>query len=60
MAGSDWPVCLLASSYSRWSATVQDFVGELSQADRDAILGANAIEVYRLMIRFSHHARGMH
>jgi hypothetical protein len=32
----------------------------LSQADRDAILGANAIEVYRLMIRFSHHARGMH
>ena len=48
MAGSDWPVCLLAASYSRWWTTVQDFVGELSQADRNAILGTNAIEVYRL------------
>jgi L-fuconolactonase len=57
MAGSDWPVCLL-SSYSRWWATVQDFVSQLSEADRDAILGTNAIEVYRLHDSFQRPSRG--
>lgn len=48
MAGSDWPVCLLASSYARRWDTVHDFLGQLSPPDRDAILGNNAIELYRL------------
>jgi L-fuconolactonase len=48
MAGSDWPVCLLATSYARWWETVDELVRELPEADRDAILGTNAVEIYRL------------
>jgi hypothetical protein len=48
MAGSDWPVCLLASSYARWWDTVGELLRDLSETDRSAILGKNAIEVYRL------------
>jgi L-fuconolactonase len=48
MAGSDWPVCLLATSYARWWETIDELVRELPEADRDAILGTNAVEVYRL------------
>ena len=51
MAGSDWPVCLLASSYARWWETVHELLGQLSEEDRDAILGKNAVEVYRLQSR---------
>jgi len=50
MAGSDWPVCLLASSYARWWDTVHELLRELSEADRDAILGKNAVQVYRLQM----------
>lgn len=46
--GSDWPVCTLASSYQRWIDTTNELLSALSQADRDAILGANAARAYHL------------
>lgn len=43
MFGSDWPVCLLASDYSRVVRTLRAIVGE-----NDDVLGATATRVYRL------------
>ncbi len=48
MFGTDWPVCLLASSYSRWVQTVQDFIAPLSIAQQNRIMGGSAMEAYRL------------
>jgi L-fuconolactonase len=48
MAGSDWPVCLLACTYRRWFHTVHEFVKDLSAAEKDLILGGVATEVYSL------------
>ena len=48
LAGSDWPVCLLAGEY----ADVTDLCGQalsaLSDAERAAILGGNACRLYGL------------
>lgn len=46
--GSDWPVCLLASSYERWVETTEDLVIGLSPTQRDAVLGGNAARAYKL------------
>ena len=48
MAGSDWPVCLLATTYQAWFSTVEDFIRPLSIAEREMILGGVASEVYSL------------
>jgi L-fuconolactonase len=48
MFGSDWPVCLLATSYSGWMATVHELIGKLSDTERAAILGGTATRVYSL------------
>ena len=48
MAGSDWPVCLLASTYQRWWATLREWCGSLSEDERAKILGGTAWTVYRL------------
>jgi len=48
MFGSDWPVCLLATSYSGWLTTVHELIGSLSEAERAAILGGTAARVYGL------------
>ncbi len=48
MFGSDWPVCLVAASYSRWRDTVGKAISKLSQAEQDRILGLTAIEAYGL------------
>ena len=48
LAGSDWPVCLLGTSYSRWWQTLGELVGELSTSEQQAILGGNAIRIYGL------------
>ena len=48
MFGSDWPVCLLAASYTTVHATLRDALCGLSPAARDKIFGANAIKFYRL------------
>jgi L-fuconolactonase len=47
MAGSDWPVCLLATTYGRWFETIHRLLRSLSGNEKDRILGGTAIEVYR-------------
>ena len=46
--GSDWPVCLVACSYNQWISTVRSFISKLSPGEQAAIMGENAIRVYRL------------
>jgi L-fuconolactonase len=46
MFGSDWPVCLLASSYQRWVDTVDELIADLSPDERDAITGGTAHRFY--------------
>lgn len=46
--GSDWPVCLLASSYDRLTATIRELLAELPEKARSAIFGGNAIRIYGL------------
>jgi L-fuconolactonase len=49
MFGSDWPVCLLATSYHEVVALARDTLGgRLSPGERDAVFGANAAGVYGL------------
>jgi L-fuconolactonase len=48
MFGSDWPVCRLRSEYGRWKQTVEEFIAPLSDSERAAILGGNAIRAYGL------------
>ena len=46
--GSDWPVCLLAASYETVIATARTLTDGLSEAERAAVFGGNAEDVYRL------------
>jgi L-fuconolactonase len=44
MFGSDWPVCLLAASYSQAKQLIEDYAA----SDRDQIFGQNAARFYGL------------
>jgi L-fuconolactonase len=48
MFGSDWPVCLVATTYSGWFNRVWERIASLSDTERDAILGGTAIRAYKL------------
>lgn len=48
MFGSDYPVCLLASSYDRVLESFQELLQDLSAVDRDKIFSRNAQRFYRL------------
>jgi L-fuconolactonase len=48
--GSDWPVCLVAGTYSRVKQIVTDYARGLSETDKAKIFGANAIEFYGLRV----------
>lgn len=48
MAGSDWPVCLLATGYGAWFETLNKFTAALSESERGMIFGAVATDVYHL------------
>ncbi len=48
MFGSDWPVCLVATTYEDWFDLVWRQIVALSDRERDSILGGTAIRVYRL------------
>jgi len=48
MFGSDWPVCLLAGSYSHVIELVDQFIKKLSAGDRNKIMGINAQNFYKL------------
>ena len=48
MAGSDWPVCLLAAGYGAVRATLAPALGTLDPARRADVLGGTAARWYRL------------
>ena len=48
MFGSDWPVCLLAASYSDWFGTVEEWTTALSHDEQSALFGGTAKRVYKL------------
>jgi L-fuconolactonase len=48
MFGSDWPVCLLATSYVGVVKVLEEALGPMSPGDLERIFGLNAVRVYRL------------
>jgi L-fuconolactonase len=48
MIGSDWPVCLVAATYTRALKVVTDYVSRFSPDSQDAVLGGNAARFWRL------------
>jgi L-fuconolactonase len=48
MFGSDWPVCLLAGSYERVFALVEDYARQLGTDTRAKFFGENAAKFYGL------------
>ncbi len=50
MVGSDWPVCLVASSYSRAVNVVKEYVDRHTPDSREDVFGGNARRFWRLKI----------
>jgi L-fuconolactonase len=48
LAGSDWPVCLLASTYAQWWDVLAAYFSSFSANEVDRIFGGNAIDRYGL------------
>jgi len=48
MYGSDWPVCLLSSTYKNQLHLDEDFISKLSTSEKQQIMGGNAIDFYNL------------
>ena len=48
MYGSDWPVCLAATTYSNWYELVTKFIEALSADEQARIMGLNAVKAYNL------------
>lgn len=46
--GSDWPVCLVATSYKSWSELVRKNIAAFSPEEQAGIMGGNAQRVYGL------------
>ena len=46
--GSDWPVLTVASTYARWSQTVDTWLAPLTLTERDQIQAETATRTYRL------------
>ena len=48
MFGSDWPVCLGASTYQRWTDVMKAYTASFSDDEKDRFWGNNAISFYNL------------
>ena len=48
MAGSDWPVCMVAATYGQWIETLERLLAALSTCERARIFGGTAVEAYHL------------
>lgn len=48
--GSDWPVLNLAADYARWLDASASLLADLAEAERAAVLGANACRLYGLTL----------
>jgi L-fuconolactonase len=51
MVGSDWPVCLVAASYSRAVQIVKNYLSHQLPEVQDSVLGGNAQRFWRLQPR---------
>ena len=49
MYGSDWPVCLVAGKYNQVKAIITTFISKLSETEKAAVMGKNAIQFYDLL-----------
>ena len=47
MIGSDWPVCLLATSYGQVIKLAEDYFTRLSYGEQEKIFGGNTLFFYR-------------
>jgi L-fuconolactonase len=50
MAGSDWPVCLVATSYERWWQTLHQYCAQLSESEQAQVAGLTAQRIYQLKL----------
>lgn len=50
MFGSDWPVCLLATTYGGWHDLVRRHFAGLSAEEQSRIFGHTAVDVYNLSL----------
>jgi len=48
MFGTDWPVCLVATSYNDWLGLVKKVISKFSITEQEQILYKNAVTVYQL------------
>jgi L-fuconolactonase len=48
LAGSDWPVCLVAANYMQWWQLLRDYFAPFSADERADIFGATAVKIYNL------------
>ena len=46
--GSDWPVCLVATSYKNWADLVRKSISTFSATEQAKIMGGNAVRIYDL------------
>ena len=46
--GSDWPVCLVATSYKNWADLVRKTISTFSETEQAKIMGENAVKIYNL------------
>lgn len=46
--GSDWPVCLVATSYKNWADLVRKTISTFSETEQAKIMGENAVRIYDL------------
>jgi L-fuconolactonase len=58
MIGSDWPVCMVAGSYSRTMRVVLDYLAVRPAHEQAAVLGGNAQRFWRLNSDEAGDARG--
>lgn len=50
MAGTDWPVCLVGTSYNGWWDLLRNYFAEFGEGERTSIFGGCATETYGLEI----------
>ena len=48
MAGSDWPVCLVATTYPNWWNTLSEYFAPFSESERESIVSGAAMRFYKL------------
>jgi len=48
IAGTDWPVCLVACRYARWWQVLREYFAAFTPEEQAGVFGRNAIDAYQL------------